>query len=1081
MMIRVDDAHSVAVRRAAARSRSGSTTATSSGGRRSTTSRTTSPRCSRRYARGLARAAHDRRAPRGVVAGRRRRHRGAARRPAAAAESCDRRRRARCGTAGRTAARDGAARRRAAPRPPGGASTPRCARSSASVPTPATIDATEEFADRYVAPSPLPGRRPARRLGRTTRQRSTWRPTWLPRRKWSRRPRSSRRSTSARRRTLGLLAPVPDERAARPGLGADVAVVLGPRAHRPLRGAVARARARRRARRPTPRSTTSTTRSSTRAASGPRSPSSTPPVRARSTPTVRARALDVLERSSASISTAAIRCSPTASSTGWSCSTSTSTTRPCSPRSSSWTTTRTPPPTATPSDAARRHTVRRRLPPRRPGPRRRRSRWAPTPTRGPTTTNARRTSSTLAPFRIDTTPVTNARLRRTSSTTAATTTRALDRGRLGVAHRGRARRTAVLGPRGRRALDAPALRPRRGPVPLDGAGAARVLVRGRRVRALGRRAPADRGRVGGGRRRARRSHGAEPLARGHRAGSHRRRSGTRPTPARARAGVHEMLGDVWEWTASDFAAYPGFRSFPYREYSEVFFGPEYKVLRGGSWATHPPRCAPRSATGTTRSAARSSPASAARGTPDRLMCRHLAYLGPPVPLARAPVRRAALARPPGRAYPATRPRATPTPTAGASRGARRTGAPPPTATAPSPDVGRPTRSRRAPRRMRSGAFLAAARLASPGATLVDTGNAPFVDRHVVVLAQRHRPRLPRRRRRRAPRAGSRRAPARGSTATPTPRCCSRWCSTASTAGMPPADALAAVGARRPRRHHRATSTCCSPTEHACTPPASATRCSAAARSIASEPLDDEPGWVEVPDHRSTVAHPRRQRRRDDHCSHSSDRPPPTDLPRRELRMTSDVTVDVHLDADDTARALEADVRAGSRCHAEDAAAEVVLRRPRLRAVRRDHPAARVLPDPHRAVDPRRARGRRRRAHRGRHARRARLGHVGEDPHPPRRAPRRGHARALRAVRRERADPARRGRRDRARVRRRRRARGRRRLRAPPRRAPRRRHSARRLPRQHHRQPRARTAGASSSPTSRRRSRRATRCCSAPTS
>ncbi|SEF81074.1 iron(II)-dependent oxidoreductase [Thermomonospora echinospora] len=52
-------------------------------------------------------------------------------------------------------------------------------------------------------------------------------------------------------------------------------------------------------------------------------------------------------------------------------------------------------------------------------------------------------------------------------------------------------------------------------------------------------------------------------------------------------GVHQMLGDVWEWTSSDFAAYPGFRAFPYREYSEVFFGPEYKVLRGGSWATHP--------------------------------------------------------------------------------------------------------------------------------------------------------------------------------------------------------------------------------------------------------------------------------------------------------------------------------------------------------------------------------------------------------------------------------------------------------------------------------------------------------------
>jgi gamma-glutamyl hercynylcysteine S-oxide synthase len=50
-------------------------------------------------------------------------------------------------------------------------------------------------------------------------------------------------------------------------------------------------------------------------------------------------------------------------------------------------------------------------------------------------------------------------------------------------------------------------------------------------------------------------------------------------------GPRQMLGDVWEWTATDFDGYPGFVSFPYREYSEVFFGPEYKVLRGGSWAT----------------------------------------------------------------------------------------------------------------------------------------------------------------------------------------------------------------------------------------------------------------------------------------------------------------------------------------------------------------------------------------------------------------------------------------------------------------------------------------------------------------
>jgi gamma-glutamyl hercynylcysteine S-oxide synthase len=49
----------------------------------------------------------------------------------------------------------------------------------------------------------------------------------------------------------------------------------------------------------------------------------------------------------------------------------------------------------------------------------------------------------------------------------------------------------------------------------------------------------------------------------------------------------QAVGRAWEWTSSDFLAYPGFEAFPYPEYSEVFFGPEHKVLRGGSWATHP--------------------------------------------------------------------------------------------------------------------------------------------------------------------------------------------------------------------------------------------------------------------------------------------------------------------------------------------------------------------------------------------------------------------------------------------------------------------------------------------------------------
>jgi iron(II)-dependent oxidoreductase len=50
-------------------------------------------------------------------------------------------------------------------------------------------------------------------------------------------------------------------------------------------------------------------------------------------------------------------------------------------------------------------------------------------------------------------------------------------------------------------------------------------------------------------------------------------------------GAIQMLGDVWEWTSSSFVAYPGFRAFPYPEYSQAFFGDTHKVLRGGAWAT----------------------------------------------------------------------------------------------------------------------------------------------------------------------------------------------------------------------------------------------------------------------------------------------------------------------------------------------------------------------------------------------------------------------------------------------------------------------------------------------------------------
>ena len=45
------------------------------------------------------------------------------------------------------------------------------------------------------------------------------------------------------------------------------------------------------------------------------------------------------------------------------------------------------------------------------------------------------------------------------------------------------------------------------------------------------------------------------------------------------------VGEVWEWTRSEFHGYPGFRPHPYREYSQVFFGQGYRVLRGWSRAT----------------------------------------------------------------------------------------------------------------------------------------------------------------------------------------------------------------------------------------------------------------------------------------------------------------------------------------------------------------------------------------------------------------------------------------------------------------------------------------------------------------
>jgi iron(II)-dependent oxidoreductase len=52
-------------------------------------------------------------------------------------------------------------------------------------------------------------------------------------------------------------------------------------------------------------------------------------------------------------------------------------------------------------------------------------------------------------------------------------------------------------------------------------------------------------------------------------------------------GCLDMTGNVWEWTSDPFAGYEGFTAYPYPEYSEVWFDGDHRVLKGGSWATHP--------------------------------------------------------------------------------------------------------------------------------------------------------------------------------------------------------------------------------------------------------------------------------------------------------------------------------------------------------------------------------------------------------------------------------------------------------------------------------------------------------------
>ena len=343
------------------------------------------------------------------------------------------------------------------------------------------------------------------------------------------------------------------------------------------------------------------------------------------------------------------------------------------------------------------------------------------------------------------------------------------------------------------------------------------------------------------------------------------------------------------------------------------------------------------------------------------MCRHLAYLGPPVTLRRAARRPAARAVPAvlGAAAPAARHR---------ERGRvrrrlvrrRRPGARPlPPGRA---DLGRPAASPTWPGSTRTGAVLAAVRSATDGHGARRGGRRPVRRRALAVQPQRRaRPAGPRDRR-------PRREPARRGSARRWRRACDSALLLGAggdrlRAGAPPGRRAGRRGRRRVgrARHHRPVQL-----------PAHRRRGDRRHRRRrhpvlprAAAPAAQEWWWRPSP---ATTGPDGRTCPTDSVLTATLDgvdvrplpvMPPPPAAGTDEGRIP-DLMTALHVDTLPARRATSTapcapTSAAGLTGHAQDPAAQVVLRRARQRALRGDHPAARVLPDPRRAGDPGRPR------------------------------------------------------------------------------------------------------------------------------